>query len=91
MYNPCFECMNRYGKQYTEECNNTCDYAYAVKRDRDMGESMIKDIHILLGNWFCALEDEGCPNPFEYPPSLEMANKYGYTNEDYINFKKTIS
>ena len=27
MYNPCFECMNRYGKQYTEECDNKCDYA----------------------------------------------------------------
>lgn len=31
MYNPCFECLNRYGKQYTEECNNTCEYAVAVK------------------------------------------------------------
>lgn len=27
MYNPCFECMNRYGRQYTEECDNKCDYA----------------------------------------------------------------
>ena len=31
MYNPCFECMNRYGKQYSEECDNTCEYAVAVK------------------------------------------------------------
>ena len=90
MYSPCFECMNRYNRQYTEECDTDCDYAYAVKRDRDIGESMIKDSYKWLGNWFCALEDEECPNPFEYPPSLEMANKYGYTNEDYIKFKKII-
>lgn len=31
MYSPCFECMNRYGKQYSEECDNTCEYAVAVK------------------------------------------------------------
>lgn len=31
MYNPCFECLNRYGKQYSEECDNTCEYAVAVK------------------------------------------------------------
>ena len=27
MYNPCFECMNRYGRQYTEECDSKCEYA----------------------------------------------------------------
>lgn len=90
MYNPCFECLNRYGKQYTEECDDTCDYASAVKRHIDMYGSMIEDIFTLLGSWSCALEDEGCLNPFEYPPLLEIANKYAYTNEDYINFKKTI-
>ncbi len=31
MYNPCFECWNRYGKQYSEECDNSCEYAVAVK------------------------------------------------------------
>jgi hypothetical protein len=31
MYNPCFECLNRYSKQYSEECDNTCEYAIAVK------------------------------------------------------------
>lgn len=90
MYSPCFECKNRYGRQYTEECDNTCHYAHTVKRHIDMYGSMIEDIFILLGNWSCALEDEGCPNPLEYPPLLEIANKYGYANEDYINFKKTI-
>ena len=31
MYSPCFECLNRYGKQYSEECDNACEYAVAVK------------------------------------------------------------
>lgn len=31
MFNPCFECWNRYGKQYTKECDSTCEYAVAVK------------------------------------------------------------
>lgn len=31
MYNPCFECMNKYGKQYSKECDNICDFAIAIK------------------------------------------------------------
>ena len=31
MYNPCFECLNRYGYSYTEECDDTCNYAYDVR------------------------------------------------------------
>lgn len=31
MYNPCFECLNRYGHSYTEECDGTCNYAYDVR------------------------------------------------------------
>ena len=87
MFNPCYEhCYLRYGKEYTEECDNTCQYAYLAKKAKSMAE----DIHTLLGNWFCALEDEGCPNPFEYRPCLEMANKYGYTNKNYVKFKTGI-
>ena len=37
MYNPCFECSNRYNREYTEECDNTCEYAYFVKRIKDYG------------------------------------------------------
>lgn len=32
MYNPCLECINRYGHSYTEECDNTCNYAYDIRR-----------------------------------------------------------
>lgn len=27
MYNPCLECKLRYNKEYTEDCNDKCDYA----------------------------------------------------------------
>ena len=37
MYSPCFECSNRYNREYTEECDNTCEYAYFVKRIKDYG------------------------------------------------------
>ena len=37
MYNPCFECSNIYNREYTEECDNTCEYAYLVKRIKDYG------------------------------------------------------
>jgi hypothetical protein len=37
MYNPCFECLNRYGKQYTEECDNTCEYAHALSKLKPYG------------------------------------------------------
>ena len=31
MYSPCVECFIKYNKKYTEECNNMCDYAVAVR------------------------------------------------------------
>ena len=27
MYSPCMECKLRYGKEYTEQCDQKCDYA----------------------------------------------------------------
>ena len=27
MYTPCFTCYNRLGKQYTKECDTSCEYA----------------------------------------------------------------
>ena len=32
MFEPCFEhCYLRYGKQYTKECDNNCNYAKTIK------------------------------------------------------------
>lgn len=30
LYQPCFECLNRYGHSYTKECDTTCAYASEV-------------------------------------------------------------
>lgn len=37
IYNPCIECNNRYETGYTEECDNTCEYAHFVKRIKNYG------------------------------------------------------
>ena len=31
MYSPCFECLNKYNKEYSKACDTTCDYAAAIK------------------------------------------------------------
>lgn len=43
MYSPCFECMNRYSRQYTEECDSACEYAVAVKVISDL-QTEIKNL-----------------------------------------------
>ena len=43
-YNPCFECLNRHGKQYSEECDSKCEYAYAVK----LRDCNIEDLNIII-------------------------------------------
>lgn len=32
MYSPCMECKIRYNKEYSEECDNKCDYANISRR-----------------------------------------------------------
>ncbi len=51
MYNPCFECLNRYGKQYTEECDNTCEYAHALSKLKPYG-SIDEIVDIMKGDRF---------------------------------------
>lgn len=29
-YSPCIDCMNRYGRTYSKECVNICDYAHYI-------------------------------------------------------------
>ena len=31
MYSPCVECLNRYGRKYTKECDDFCEYAKEVR------------------------------------------------------------
>jgi len=33
-YCPCFECKNRYSREYSKECDDFCDYAKAIKEKK---------------------------------------------------------
>ena len=54
MYSPCFNCLNRYGHSYTEECDNTCEYAHEIsqlKRLKKYG-SIDYIINVMKGDEF---------------------------------------
>ena len=36
-YSPCFECLNRYGRQYSETCDQFCEYAIALSKLKPYG------------------------------------------------------
>lgn len=50
MFNPCYEhCYLRYGKQYTEECDTTCDYARVClenKKLKDKNPSWLERLEL---------------------------------------------
>lgn len=48
-----------------------------------------KDIKMLIGKWFSALEDEGI-NPWMNEGCMEIANKHRFTVEDYKKYLSTI-
>lgn len=37
MYNPCFECYNRYGHSYLKECDSICEYAHVLSKLKPYG------------------------------------------------------
>lgn len=41
MYIPCEECFVRYQREYTEECNEFCDYARMAKENKEFKKSQI--------------------------------------------------
>ena len=51
MYNPCLECYNRYDRQYSEECDNTCQYAHILSKLKPYG-SIDDIIKVLKGDSF---------------------------------------
>ena len=56
---------------------------------REMRDSILEDIHMFIGEWFLSVEDEGC-DPWETDDCVLIANKYGYTEQDYKEYLKTI-
>ena len=53
-YNPCFECLDRYGREYSKECDTRCEYAYAVKL-RDVN---IEDLNMTIKHLETKLKEE---------------------------------
>lgn len=53
-YNPCFECLIRSGKQYSKDCDDICEYAYAIK----LRDSNIEDLNTTINNLETKLEEE---------------------------------
>ena len=60
-----------------------------LKELNDIIDKQNKDIKLLIGRWRSALEDEGV-EPWMMEEYVSMANKYGYTEEDYEEYLNTI-
>lgn len=45
-HNPCFVCFNHYGQSYREDCDDTCEYAYAVKKRDNTIEKLAKELDL---------------------------------------------
>lgn len=66
------------------------DHTRTLRALNDIVDKNNKDIKLLIGKWFSALEDEGI-NPWLNKECIEMANKYWYTEEDYKKYLNTIA
>ena len=65
------------------------DHARTLKALNDIVDKNNKDIKLLIGKWFSALEDEGM-NPWTNKECVEIANKHWYTEEDYKKYLSMI-
>ena len=51
-YNPCLECLNRYNRQYSKECDELCDYARILK----IRDDNVRDLERIIINKNAKLE-----------------------------------
>lgn len=51
MYNPCFNCLNRYGHSYIEGCDTNCEYAQVLAKLKPYG-SIDEIVEVLKGDRF---------------------------------------
>ena len=65
MFNPCVEhCYNSYGKQYSPDCGDECEFAKAVKENKLFKEETdrpIKTLEELASQFCCLTECKNCP------------------------------
>ena len=65
-------------------------YTRTLRALNDIVYKNNKDIKLLIGKWFSALEDEGV-DPWINKECIEMANKHLYTEDDYKEYLSTIA
>lgn len=72
MFNPCFEhCYQRFGKQYTSDCDDKCEFAKVAKEKRKIEEEQkllleemdrpIRTLGELATQFCCLIECKNCP------------------------------
>lgn len=89
LYYPCFECQNKYGRQYSAECDGQCDYAIAVKEKKELEEKNNRLNEILLEYRICPKCGEQMAFHIEgnFGGTLGIFDcSCGYRNGDYSNF-----
>lgn len=73
MYEPCWECKNRYGREYSKECDDQCGYAAEVKSLKERIKQLDRDCanaHEFIGRLLekpNAFETEGGKIPVQAP------------------------
>ena len=45
MYNPCETCYNRFGHEYTPDCDEQCEFANLVKENKRLRAELSNIIH----------------------------------------------
>lgn len=48
VYEPCQTCLIRFEKSYTKECDNSCNYAKAIKDLKEARETL-NNAYLLIG------------------------------------------
>ncbi len=65
MINPCIDlCYTRYGKQYSPDCDDKCEYAKIAKEKKLLEKEMdrpIKTLGELASQFCCVTECKNCP------------------------------
>jgi murein L,D-transpeptidase YafK len=65
MINPCYDyCYIRFGNQYTEDCDNKCEFAKVVKEKKLIEKELdrpIKTLSELATQFCCITECKNCP------------------------------
>ena len=79
--------IDRFAEKIVDKLNS---HTRTLKALNEIVAKQDRDIKLLIGRWFSALEDEGI-NPWINEECVEMANKYWYTEADYKKYLNTIA